>query len=671
MFLPFYSLFGLVSIIIFAMFYINTLRIKQNEDKSIISFRVLIIWVSLFSALDLMWGLCSGGAVKSSKFFFVVSTFFHIGTVITAISWISYIISVFGESIVKKKKFRFIFAFLLLIQITLVIVNIFNPIIFYITDDCKYVPCFLRPVAFSNQYFLYALAAIISMINIIRAEKGQQIKHVIVFSYIFAPMIFGVLQLLYPDAPYYTIGYLIGCTIIYSFVVSDQEILFLKKYIREQKNQYKDYFDKSQREISRNVEILYSMADIYYSMHLIDLENDTVIPYSARDEVKEIVNSPINATHQMEEVISATVIEGFLDSAIQFTDLRTLPERMRNRKILEAQFVGKNLGWFIASFIAIESDSEGKPRKVIFTTRNIDEEKRKEQNLIYKSNTDELTGFYNRRAYDMDAKNLEKTGVPENFVYVSIDINGLKVVNDSIGHAAGDELITGACSCMKEVFDNYGKLYRTGGDEFVAVIYVSETELEVLKNKLETLVSAWKGKLIEKVSLSCGYVVAREASDLSLHDISVLADKRMYEEKSRHYRQAGFDRRGQRDAHVALCALYTKILKINISDDTYQIINMDANEQNENFGFAPKISEWLYNFGKSGLVHPEDLEEYFEKTNLAYISEYFTNNKKSLLFMYRRKYGDIYKKVVMEIIPTNDYSKTEQTFFLYVKNIEL
>ena len=49
-----------------------------------------------------------------------------------------------------------------------------------------------------------------------------------------------------------------------------------------------------------------------------------------------------------------------------------------------------------------------------------------------------------------------------------MDVNRLKIVNDSQGHAAGDELLQGAASCMKKCFDSCGKVYRTGGDEFIA-----------------------------------------------------------------------------------------------------------------------------------------------------------------------------------------------------------
>ena len=67
--------------------------------------------------------------------------------------------------------------------------------------------------------------------------------------------------------------------------------------------------------------------------------------------------------------------------------------------------------------------------------------------------------------YEEDILEYSAAPLSENFVYASIDVNGLKIVNDEIGHAAGDELIKGAADCMTKAFGSYGKVYRTGGDE--------------------------------------------------------------------------------------------------------------------------------------------------------------------------------------------------------------
>lgn len=427
---------------------------------------------------------------------------------------------------------------------------------------------------------------------------------------------------------------------------------------------------ENQKEILSQYKLLKSVSDIYYSLHEIDLIQNTTTTYKSQGEVGMIVNHNDGASQMMREVISAVTEPKYVNEALEFTDLLTLPERMKNKKIISSEFKGNNIGWFTASFISVEQDEMGRPIRVIFVTRNIDDMKRREENLIYKSNTDELTGAYNRRAYEEMVTAICEGGLKEDFVYISVDVNGLKVVNDTIGHNAGDELIIGAYSCLVRSIGPFGKVFRTGGDEFIVLANVKGKQLKTALEALDFATERWVGRLVDQLSLSYGCVTREENPDMTIQEIAILADNRMYEAKENHYRKQGVDRRGQKDAHIALCSLYTKILKINITNDSYQIVNMDVSEQTEAKGFNEKISAWLKAFGETGQVHPDDLEEYLEKTNISYLEEYFSKGKTSLHVFYRRKYEDEYKQVMMEVIPANDYSDENQSFFLYVKNID-
>lgn len=232
-----------------------------------------------------------------------------------------------------------------------------------------------------------------------------------------------------------------------------------------------------------------------------------------------------------------------------------------------------------------------------------------EKKLIYDSNNDELTGLLNRRAYEDSILEYPEVPPEPDFVYASVDVNGLKQVNDSLGHTAGDELICGAADCMKRVFGNYGRVFRTGGDEFVVIFFAEEDRLQFLMEDLETVTAQWSGKLTQTLSLSAGYASKREFPTATVKEMAEISDQRMYEAKERYYANRGVDRRGRAAAYSALCALYTKILKIDLTKDSYSIISMDASEQTEEKGFANTISGWLTGFGKSGQVHPEDLPE--------------------------------------------------------------
>lgn len=283
---------------------------------------------------------------------------------------------------------------------------------------------------------------------------------------------------------------------------------------------------------------------------------------------------------------------------------------------------------------------------------------------------DGLTECCNRKAYTDDTSAMIME-YPSDFVYISLDVNGLKAVNDSLGHEAGDEIILGASQCMHKCFGKYGKVYRTGGDEFAAILYMGQDKLEDMISGFECQVSGWRGEQADSISVSFGCVKADEAQGLLIFEVAALADKRMYEAKAEYYRKKGVDRRGQNDAYKVLSSLYTKILKINITDDTYVIINMNLDEQIREMGVEDSISGWLEGFGRSGQVHPDDLDDYLSKTNLEYMRNYFKSGKKTLIVVYRRKYNTIFKQTMMEIIPASEYQDEDQSLYLYVKNIDI
>ena len=294
-----------------------------------------------------------------------------------------------------------------------------------------------------------------------------------------------------------------------------------------------------------------------------------------------------------------------------------------------------------------------------------------ESRLLFQSNNDELTGLYNRRSYEDDMLHYPDVPVEPDFVYASIDINGLKQVNDTLGHAAGDELICGVAYCLKRTLGNYGKVYRTGGDEFVSMFFADEEKCKFLMDDLDMVVSQWKGNLVESLSVSIGYATKREFKTETVKEMAEISDKRMYEDKDRYYQNHGIDRRRRMTAQSALCKLYTKILKIDLTKDTYTIVSMDTSEQTSEKGFSLTISEWFTNFAMSGQVHEADVETYLQKTDLDYLKAYFKEGHSSFSIFYRRKYEDSFKHVSMEMIPADDYTSDNQTLFLYVKSMEI
>ena len=638
----------IVYTILLVILFINDSLTKRINTAVGRSFRLMTLWVIFFCMQDAVWGFCDCGIIQNDQFFYASSVIFHSSTVITTFFWLYFILAFLHVSPKKRNVVLMMDGIILLLQFILITVNFFTPTLFDIVDG-KYVTAFLRPLSFVNQYIVYVLSSafcVLFMTGVLRRRNKEFNEgYLPVFAASLAPTLLGIMQLLFPHASFYSLSYFLSCYLIHIFVIA------------------KD------REQADKASIFHSISKTYYSMHLIDLELDKATHYIESSILRGLIQDANSAQEMIYKVIRGTANEDYQELMLRFVDLSTLSERMKEKNMISCEFIGKNYGWTRLSFVSIEKEGD-QQKQVMVYTQIIDDSKRHEIELIFKSNNDELTSLYNRYAYENEIKKLPDAYEDDALVIMAMDINGLKQVNDTYGHAAGDELIIGAASCMKQTLSPYGKIYRIGGDEFLAIIHVSQHQLNAIVRDFEDATIAWHGKMNDSLAVSYGYVTRKEVSQGSIREMITLADERMYQNKSDYYRKKGVDRRGQRDAHIALCALYTKILKINLTDDSFQIINMEINEKSAKLGYSEKISEWLHSFGKAGMVHPDDLEEYLRMTSITYIKEYFAADKTSLHIFYRRKINEAFKQVMMEIVPANDYSRENLSFYLYVKNID-
>lgn len=171
----------------------------------------------------------------------------------------------------------------------------------------------------------------------------------------------------------------------------------------------------------------------------------------------------------------------------------------------------------------------------------INEQKAKEKQLVRISMTDELTNLFNRRCFYEDIKIFKEEGLEDGLVIFSVDLNGLKEVNDTRGHAAGDEFLTAVAECLAGAVSPIGKVYRIGGDEFLAIAKTDDPVSVV--EEIKKRAAAWHGELVDSLSLSVGYAAHADHPDADIDELLVLADQMMYREKDHYYRIPGNDRR--------------------------------------------------------------------------------------------------------------------------------
>lgn len=155
----------------------------------------------------------------------------------------------------------------------------------------------------------------------------------------------------------------------------------------------------------------------------------------------------------------------------------------------------------------------------------------REDSLEKQAMQDSLTGLYNRRAYDFALERIANQDSIENITLIALDVNYLKRTNDSLGHAAGDELLCGAAQCIRESFAFIGSCYRIGGDEFAVIIEKEIENINVLLEAFQDCMQKWKGKTVFQLSISSGFVQAKEQPFATLKRLQQIADENMYQNK--------------------------------------------------------------------------------------------------------------------------------------------
>ena len=146
--------------------------------------------------------------------------------------------------------------------------------------------------------------------------------------------------------------------------------------------------------------------------------------------------------------------------------------------------------------------------------------------------TDPLTGVKSRHAYLLKQKEINASiedGSAGAFAIAVCDVNGLKVINDTLGHKAGDEYILSASRMICDIFQ-HSPVYRTGGDEF-AVILSGRDHLNRKELLLELHRRSVEHISTKEVVISGGLSEYQPGTDTSFHDVFERADVLMYEEK--------------------------------------------------------------------------------------------------------------------------------------------
>jgi diguanylate cyclase (GGDEF)-like protein/PAS domain S-box-containing protein len=203
----------------------------------------------------------------------------------------------------------------------------------------------------------------------------------------------------------------------------------------------------------------------------------------------------------------------------------------------EFRTIAKNgqIRWFMETVSSITWLGK---RAVLGNWMDITERKRLESEILSLSMTDQLTGLHNRRGFltlaEQQLKIAERT--KEGMLLFFMDLDGMKWINDTLGHKIGDEALIEVATILKETFRASDVIARIGGDEF-AVLAIDEggSNTGILTSRLQKQIDAHNSfqNRLYKISISIGYTHYDPQNPSSIDELMSSADILMYEEKKK------------------------------------------------------------------------------------------------------------------------------------------
>jgi len=221
-------------------------------------------------------------------------------------------------------------------------------------------------------------------------------------------------------------------------------------------------------------------------------------------------------------------VRDLIDDVIRRPYLATTDYRIRRR---DRRYI-----WFESTSRKVSRSDPTLPAEIICVSRDITARKEQEQHLREMAILDELTGLYNRRGFITLATQQLKAAhrSRRSALVLFADLNNLKRINDTLGHADGDQALIDAAHIFNRTFRESDVVARVGGDEFaILAIETDQGHLDTIRSRIEAalqLANSDRGRAFQ-LSLSIGAASYDPSGNNTIEELLAWADRAMYEQK--------------------------------------------------------------------------------------------------------------------------------------------
>lgn len=216
-----YSAFGLLAVLIHLIINYDIFHKRIGSSfPAVRQYRFFLISVIIYHITDALWGFFY--EYHLSKLLFITTTVYFFVMALAVLLWTSFVVQYLEEKSYFCTAINYIGKLFFIFQISTVGSNIFVPIVFSVDEAGGYHPGIVRYALFILQIVILLNASIYSLIISIKSDGSKKRRHLTIGLFGLSMILAITAQLFYAVLPLYSIGYMIGCCVLHTFVVEDE-----------------------------------------------------------------------------------------------------------------------------------------------------------------------------------------------------------------------------------------------------------------------------------------------------------------------------------------------------------------------------------------------------------------------------------------------------------------
>ncbi|MCF7925174.1 MAG: diguanylate cyclase [Candidatus Izimaplasma sp.] len=270
-----------------------------------------------------------------------------------------------------------------------------------------------------------------------------------------------------------------------------------------------------------------------YFLHTLNSIGEAIIITDQNNVITRVNENALMMTGLSDDTYRNQPIQSvltLLDEAHNSVDYLALDEYTNSDALLVSQ---DGMYWHVNINIRNIEDNHDQVLGKVYVIVDINEQKKREKEVLYLSYHDILTGLYNRSFLEEEIRRLDtERQLP--FSLIMGDVNGLKLTNDVFGHEVGDQLLKKVGKSLQFLCRNEDIVGRWGGDEFVILLPQTDSnETNIIMNRIIDYFGRMSTKDMIKgmtPSISLGYCVKRYKTD-NIMEVMRVAETNMYKRK--------------------------------------------------------------------------------------------------------------------------------------------